>query len=250
MELVNAPMERRIVRERTIAASEAQLIAAVTKFGIEKLHSDPAFAEQVAERHFTRVFEKQQNKDAVLREALEDLRNDHGTEARTGRPLDAEFLDRLEHYAEGASSDRLRQKWGRVLSAEIKQPGTFSSKVMRIVDELEPETAQLFECLCKSSFNGIIPKCLVGTLTFANQITLVSAGLLIDPGMTGHIATFDETTSSQGKELWTFEFKNGWSVSMPKDTQLPEGGLPDFGVCSALRRADENSFTDGEVVWS
>lgn len=228
MELVNAPMERRIVRERTIAASEAQLIAAVTKFGIEKLHSDPAFAERVAERHFTRVFEKQQNKDAVLREALEDLRHDQSTEARAERPLDAEFLDRLEYYAEGASSEQLRQKWGRVLSAEIKKPGTFSLKVMRIVDELDAATAQTFEGTCKLAFNGIVPRCLVGTLRFQDQVRLVSAGLLIDPGITGHIAEFSVATSSQGKELWTLEFKNGRSVSIPKDTDMPEPDGMDF----------------------
>lgn len=226
-ELVNAPMERRIVRQRTIAASEAELIAALTKFGIEKLHSDPAFAERVAERHFTRVFEKQKNKDAVLSEALEDLRHDQG-EKRAERPLDGEFLNRLEYYAEGASSEQLRQKWGRVLSAEIKKPGSFSAKAMRVVDELDAETARLFEGFCTLAFRGIVPKCLSGILAFHDLKQLVSAGLLLDPGITGHVALFSEVRTQQGKDLLVLHFGNGRSVSVPKGLQLNFLAAPDY----------------------
>jgi hypothetical protein len=220
MELVNAPMERRIVRERTIAASEAELIAAVTKFGIEKLHSDPVFAERVAERHFTRVFEKQHNKDGVLREALEDLRHDKSAEVRAERPLDGEFLDRLGYHAEGASSEQLRQKWGRVLSAEIRRPGTFSAKAMRIVDELDAETARLFEDFCTQTFRTVAPKCLTGKLRFEDLKRFVSAGLVVDPGGIGHVALFFGVQSGDGKDLWILDLGDGRSVSIPKETPL------------------------------
>lgn len=228
MELVNAPMERRIARQRAVASSEAELIAALTKFGIEKLQRDPAFAQRVAERHFTRVFEKQQNKDAVLREALEDLRHDRSEGAINASPLDGEFLDRLEHYAEGASSEQVRQKWGRVLSAEVKQPGTFSAKALRIVDELDAETARLFETLCTHAFRGVLPKCLTGNLPFVQQKQLVLAGLIIDPGATGHIVFFDPVATSDGKNVLTLDFGTGRSVSVPAETQLGIFPSPDF----------------------
>jgi uncharacterized protein DUF2806 len=228
LELVNAPMERRISRERTIAASEVELIAAVTKFGIEKLNSDPVFAERVAERHFKRVFEKQQNKDAVLREALEDLRHDQTVELQAEGPLDTEFLDRLEYYSESASSEQLRQKWGRVLSAEVKTPRTFSPKVMRVVDELDAETAFMFEGFCKSVFGAVAPRCLTGVLRFNDQQRLVAAGLLTDPAGFGHVSNFSEIRSHNGSDLWTYAFNNGRSVSIPKGTSLPKFALADF----------------------
>lgn len=221
VELVNAPMERRIARQRTIAASEAELIAAVTKFGIERLHSDPYFAERVAERHFTRVFEKQRNKDAVLREALEDLRHDQNNEAEIGGPIDTQFLDRLEHYAEGASSEQLRQKWGRVLSGEIKRPGSFSAKAMRIVDELDGTTARLFESLCTQVFRNVAAKCLTGDLPFGDRKRLVLAGLIIDQGDLGHVSKFEEVATEQGRNLWLLNLGNRRSVSIPKNTELP-----------------------------
>jgi hypothetical protein len=229
LELVNAPIERRIVRQRAVAAGEGELVAAVTKFGLEKLRTDPAFAERVAERYFARVFEKQQNKDAVLREALEDLRHDpHPESTAAERPLENEFLDRLEHYAEGATSEALHQKWGRVLSAEIKTPGTFSAKVMRIVDELDSETAQLFEQVCKSAIKGVVPKCVIGILKFPERTILVSAGLLLDPGITGHVSVFNKVKTNEGKELWTYSVGDRRSVAFPADTPLQSFALPDF----------------------
>jgi hypothetical protein len=229
IEMINAPMERRVLRQRAVSSGETELVAAVVKFGIEKLNSDPAFAERTAERYFTRVFQKQENKDGVLREALEDLRHDGSSDGQAVEAsLSGEFLDRLEHYAEGASTEQLKQKWGHVLSAEIKRPGTFSAKVMRIVDELDSATALLFEQISKSTFNGIVPKCLIGILKFHELVRLVAAGLLVDPGITGHIAEFTEVQSNAGKELWTLSFPNGRSVSIPKGTKLEAMALPDF----------------------
>ena len=57
---------------------------------------------------------------------------------------------------------------------------------------------------------------------------LVAAGLLIDPGVTGHVAEFREVQSSAGKELWTLSLPNGRSVSIPKGTKLEAMALPDF----------------------
>jgi hypothetical protein len=54
-------------------------------------------------------------------------------------------MNRFERFAEDASTDELRQRWGRVLSAEIRKPGTFSPKVLRIVDEIDQSTAAIFE---------------------------------------------------------------------------------------------------------
>lgn len=217
IELVNAPIERKLLRQRAVAAGEVEFIAAVTRFGVEKLHYDPKFAERAAEKYFQRVFEKQENKDGVLREALEDLRHEppHAIEAGQTR-LDDQFLDRLEHYAESASTEQLRQKWGRVLSAEVRKPGTFSAKVMRIVDELDPNAAALFENLCKFVIGEVAPKCLATALPFGEIVQLVSAGLIIEPGFAGHVAEWSEARSVNGDEVWWFQGSER-AISIPKN---------------------------------
>jgi hypothetical protein len=222
VELMNAPMERKVQRERAVAAGEVELVAAVTKYGVEKLQHDPAFAERASEKYFQRVFERQQNKDGVLLEALEDLRHEppNQAEAEDGK-LDDQFLDRLEHYAESATTEQLRQKWGRVLSVELKKPGTFSAKVMRIVDELDPDTARLFEEFSKHQVQaGVIPKCLSGILDFGDLVRLVSAGLVLDPGLPGHVVEFNQAKTNNGNEVWMLG-AYGRAVSVPSDTKPP-----------------------------
>lgn len=226
VELANAPMERRISRQRAIAAGETALVKAVADFGIEKLKHDPEFAQRTAEKYFTRVFEKQENKDGVLFEALEDLRHAPPNDAMSESGEDhlaEDFLERLEYYAEGASTEKLRQKWGRVLSAEIRKPGSFSLKVLRVVDEIDAETAELFERLCSLRIRNTLPKCLVGNLPFNQLSQLAMAGIIQDPGVAGHITRFSAQSDAGGRELWTL-MSDESAVSIPKDTAIPSYG--------------------------
>jgi hypothetical protein len=162
-ELVNVRMERRISRERSMIAGERKVIEAAIEYGLDRLKKDPEFAQRVAETHFRKIFHQQDNKDAVIVEAIEELRHNPVTEAEAeaGPPeLNPEFMDRFERYAEDASTEQLRQKWGRVLTAEIRKPGTFSRKALRVVEELDAETARLFEKLCQSRLDDVLPKSL------------------------------------------------------------------------------------------
>jgi hypothetical protein len=223
VELANAPMERRIARQRAISTGETKLVEAVANFGIDKLKHDPDFAERTAEKFFKRIFERQENKDQVLLEALEDLRHAPLSDEASAVGEDhlaEEFLERFEHYAQGASTEKLRQKWGRVLSSEIRQPGTFSLKVLRTVDEIDAETAEIFERLSSSRIRNCLPKCLVGNLSFHELSRLIMAGLILDPGIAGHITKFAPQENARGQELWVLMSEKD-AVSIPRQTTFP-----------------------------
>jgi hypothetical protein len=55
--------------------------------------------------------------------------------------LDDDWMNRFIRYAEDASSERMRQLWGRVLAGEIIHPGTFSMPALRFLAELDQGTA-------------------------------------------------------------------------------------------------------------
>jgi Protein of unknown function (DUF2806) len=229
-ELINVPMERRISRDRAKIIGETQVIEAVVQYGVDRLKHDPEFAQHVAENHFGKIFRQKNNKDAVLMQAVEDMRHDPLTksEAESGETeLDSQFIDRFERYAEDASTEQLRQKWGRVLSAEIRKPGTFSAKVLRIVDEIEPGTALLFEQLCGWRLTNVLPKCLVGELSFGQVASLTSAGLLVEPGM-GQIRSFRAVSGDKGEAAWIM-YLGEYALAFSKDTIIPEVGLEFIG---------------------
>jgi hypothetical protein len=204
IEFLNAPMERRISRDRAMIEGERKIISAVAEYGIERLKHDPQFANRVAEKHFERLFDRQNNKDKVVAQAIEDLRHEaiSAADAAHGpQKLDSQFLDRLERYAEDASTEELQQRWGRVLSAEIRKPGSFSPKVLRIVDELDAGTARIFEELCKSILSNVLPRSLVGDLPFDSIVRLTSAGLIVEPGL-GQIRPFHSIRGNDDKDHW------------------------------------------------
>lgn len=221
VEFVNVRLEAGNSRRRAVIDGEKQLIEAATRYGIERMEKDPAFVDRALQSHFKGIFSRQENKDGVLQHAIEQLQIEPPTEddSRAGSDeVSGEFLERFESYANEASSEALREKWGRVLAAEIRKPGRISRKALRAVDEMDPRTAQIFEELCKHHLGGVLPKCLAGELDFGTVTRLTEAELIVDPGDTGLVRFFSEDTIG-GRQLWVVPFK-GLYVAFPTKTDL------------------------------
>lgn len=190
----NTFVEADTARRRARMDAEKRIIEATAARAVQLIGTDDTFAARALAGQFSDFARKQINKEAVAAVALEDLRNSPPTveEAADGpNELSPEFMDRFQSYAEEASTEELRERWGRVLASEIRRPGTFSRKVMRAVDELDSEVAALFERICLSRIigSGIVRE-FAGQLDFEQKNRLVEDGLIIDPGPTGQIAKF------------------------------------------------------------
>jgi hypothetical protein len=204
-ELLNAPMEAKTAETRALSEARVRAIEAMTEAGIDRLKADPDFADRAVRSHLDRILRKQLNKDGVVQQALEDLRSKPPTEQETvsgDEQIADAFMDRFERYAEDASSDELRARWGRILAAEVRKPGSVSNKALRIVDEMDSETASLFEKLCEFRLGNLIPLCLVRKPTVIEMAKLLSANLIVDPGLLGHRQTFGDAESVNGDKLW------------------------------------------------
>lgn len=224
LELLNAPIEAKAAEKRAITEGRLRAIKAVTQMGLKRLKTDPEFAERAINAHLDSIFAKQGNKDAVIDKAIEDLRRQPPTdeEASSGTDkLDDKFMSRFERYAEEATADDVQEKWGRVLAAEIRKPGSFSGKVLRTIDELDPHAAQIFKRVCVSRLGDTLPKSIAGELSFSEISKLVTSGLLIDPGITSHIVNSVQVTDSFGINLWFWRFDN-LALALPKTDKLPE----------------------------
>lgn len=223
IELLNAPIESRITTKRALSEGRVRIIEAATAIGIERLKTDPEFADRAMRSHLDSIFEKQLNKDSVLEKTIEDLRRQppSDAEATTGaETVDDAFMTRFERYAEEASSDELREKWGRVLAAKIRNPNHISIKVLRVIDELDSETALLFERVCEHRLAGNLFKATLGKLSYKDVVRLVSADLIVDPGMLGQILNSIELTDSAGINQW-FWALGSMAVGITKSMRPP-----------------------------
>ena len=206
----NASLESGTTDIRAKTAARKKFIEGLGDSGSAILNRDPEFAADAIEMHLGITVNRQINKNEVVAAALEDLRSNppSSDEATKGdEKLSNTFLDRLGRYAEDATEDQVRDKWGKVLAAEIRRPGTFSPKVMRVIDELDQSTALLFEKICQNRLGRGIIKCLAGPLSFSDRAMLVTAGLLVDPGFSGQQITSRSVTDDDGKRLFFINFE-------------------------------------------
>ncbi len=218
----NSFFERRKNRYKSIEAGEREIIGAVTERAIIELNESKELARRAVDRHFGQILQRQINIDAVLLEAKTELEEGTAPEAEDDAVISTDFLDRFEHYASSASEDTIRHRWGQVLAAEVRQPGAFSNKALRVVDEMEPDTARLFEALCSARLENTILKSVSENLTFEQVSSLVFAGLIQDPGAMGHATFFQLRTASDGKNtFWTLGNME-YMIAIPQNTRLSE----------------------------
>jgi hypothetical protein len=221
-----APLDAEIAEGNAVSSARVKIIEALGDLGVERLKSDPNFAARAIDNFLPSLLRKQENRDAVLDLAAEDLRQNPGSEeeASTGpEKLSDNFLNRFERFAEDATADEVRERWAKVLASEIRRPGTFSAKVMRVIDELDQPTAALFEQLCTNRLGEILPKPIAPELTFSQAAALTGAGLIVEPGL-GQNSVSTRTTDGSGKSFWFW----GWGqygVAAAATDAVPRAGV-------------------------
>lgn len=223
---MNAPLERRTAVKRAETEVNVEYVEALGRELITRL-KDKAFAERALKQHLGHILREQENKDAVISKTVEQLRLSPPSVEPPDAPevISEEFMSRFEGYARTAGTEELRAKWAGVLATEIRAPGTISSKVMRVVDEVDAATARLFQELCKHSAGNMVPIPLCGGLNFTEIKMLSDSGLIYDPGITGHLRVGSKAETKGGQEVWIWGVGTAAIGIIPRTTGL---ALPDI----------------------
>lgn len=168
------------------------IMKAVAKASAETAVADPQLLDRALTRYVSDLHRKQENREAVAQKAFEDLSNDPVPENSAGPSED--WMNVFEEYAEKASSEELRQLWGRVLAGEIRKPTSISLRTLQFLSVLDKVTAEAAEAVLRRSFDGrygVWPEEVKGELFAQLHIARV-AGLIgqvtID---TSHMKTFN-----------------------------------------------------------
>ena len=94
-----------------------------------------------------RVLREQRTREAVLHEAIEDVRTTPPT-ADVERQVDEDWLEMFARHAETKTNAEVRTYFARVLAGEIRKPGSFSPETIDVLAKLSPQVGQLFQRLC------------------------------------------------------------------------------------------------------
>lgn len=202
----NNSAERRAATQARIKALSTYGEAAARAIDTDNLLGSAHIANLLTQtgRRFT-------NKKKVVEEAIADLRREPPTDemSRSGPDeISENFSARFERYAEDASEKHLREKWGRVLAAEIRKPGTISFKSMRIVDELQPADALLFEEVCRWRANQTIIRSRMRSFSTEENMSLKATGLINLPSAAEQFYLSPENAKIGDKNIWLYPFND------------------------------------------
>jgi hypothetical protein len=168
--------------------ARAEVSRALAKAVAAEVSADRNLMQRATQNFLAKELRAQSNKEGVAKKAIEHLAEGSGASDDKPATPDEDWLNAFERYAENASSEKVRDLWGRVLAREIRKPKTFSLRTMRFVSELDAETAQSFEKISSQIINGGYlrkPKKLEGQ-PFMELLQLEDAGLLT--GVNGDIS--------------------------------------------------------------
>ena len=112
---------------------------------------------QVASKKFAhQVVREQINLDTIVKNTLielgstsqqSDLSSSKSADT-TKKNINDDWLNSFEKEAKQKSTEEMQKLFGRILSGEIKQPGSFSIKAIKVLSELDATVACLFQKLC------------------------------------------------------------------------------------------------------
>jgi hypothetical protein len=201
-------------RETRSAVSKALATAVATE-----VVADKDLVRRAAQSFLAKELRSQTNKEAVARNAIEHLSHQPETSGQKPQTPEEDWLNVFERYAENASSEKLRDLWGRVLAKEIRSPKSFSLRTMRFVSELDVDIAQTFQKYAKSVIDGsfmLKQPNLEGEL-FNDLLRLEDAGLIT--GVQGNIAKIFKSQSQQAAVLLKY-FNKGIFVRFDEQVSL------------------------------
>ncbi|WP_164839260.1 DUF2806 domain-containing protein [Sinorhizobium meliloti] len=201
------------------------IITACAETLSNEVKADPELARR-ALHVFSKAERQAENVDACLTLAFEDLRNrDEPFREGSAEPdlLDNVMLDRWEYYACGATTDQLRERWGRVLASEVRAPGTFSLKCLRIIDELDSEVAKMFERFCQHRIRDWVPECI--SAPEQHEIAALQDAGLVLHGDLGHTIDFEAVEAGDGAQLYFLQGDQADAIGLKRNAKLPAGGL-------------------------
>ena len=101
---------------------------------------------------------------------------DPNTFTDTDNPYEDDWLSTFENESCHKSSEDMQERFTRMLTGEIKRPGTFSIRAIKLLGQIDPETASMFRTFCSGCvsfddpsgsglvYTSIFPKFEVGRL--------------------------------------------------------------------------------------
>jgi len=184
----------------------------------------------------------------MLEAAQEELQRQppKDEEAETGSvELSEGFLNRIQEKLKTATEEEVRKKWAKVFAAEIRKPRGFSARVMRIIEEIDDKTAELFREICQHRIGTVTPKCFLRDAEYIEQ-NLTGEGLLIEQ-FKGVIFTPEQAIKDDRRNIINLSIAelNKRILAIPRNVPVKSELIP---AIQAREPVAVNYIDDGRIL--
>ena len=132
-------------------------------FDREGIQLDARNAQDLVERAQMRFFSqevrKQQNIEAIVDKAYEELKN---SEVVSDEPVDDDWIVRFFNSVEDVSNEKLQEIWARILAGEIREPKKYPMRTLDVLRNITTKEANILEeisfCILRTSTTAFIPR--------------------------------------------------------------------------------------------
>jgi len=136
---------------------------------------------------------KIENRAEIVKLALEDLGSKHSSDDKgdATKEIEDDWLNLFARIAEDKSSDELKSLFGKILSGEIRSPGSFSLRTLQFLATLSKDDAQAISQFLSYVIGGqVIPRKSIGEIgpNLDTRLEMEELGLVTTHNTVGGLA--------------------------------------------------------------
>lgn len=151
------------------ATARAKVTAGAVPAVVDKIRGDAELTARATTYLGGRMLREQSNRESVVIQALGHLQAEAGGDpaarAEPAEPIDEDWLNVFGKLAESRSGPAMQAYFARILSGEIRRPGSFSPATLDVLSRLGTTDAESFQRLCAlttdfrvpTDFEGAVP---------------------------------------------------------------------------------------------
>ena len=174
--LIDVPvgaLERRSAEKRAESEARIKIREEITAQIVQQVKVDPEYALKAGHKFAEKIIREQLDLDkisAIAADELKSIESDNPTSQNPNEPnegqspdstnqevnsgkektIDDDWLNNFETEARQKSTEEMQLRFGRILAGEIRQPGSYSIKAVKLLGELDQNTANLFKKFCSA----------------------------------------------------------------------------------------------------
>lgn len=165
--LIDVPvgaLERRSAEKRSESEARIKIGEEVNAQIIQQIKVDPEFPQRASNTFAKKILREQFNLEKILSIAANQLKTigydksiDQNADSKAGKSIDDDWFNIFEKESNQKSSEEMQKRFAQVLADEIKNPGTFSIRAIKLLGEIDSETASIFRTFCSGCLSFDAP---------------------------------------------------------------------------------------------